>query len=108
MHSGLFREVYPNYMLMNELLISLLSAQSKLRLCLDRTVWDFGQCQVNVLLVTAGAGDGHMPLCWQLLDNCSSNSNAADRTALLADCVALLGRECIELVVGDREFIGHT
>ena len=49
-----------------------------------------------------------MPLCWQLLDNCRSNSNAADRTALLADYVALLGRECIELVVGDREFIGHT
>ena len=88
--------------------MSLLPAQGKLSLCLHRTEWDFGQCQVNVLLVTAGAGDGHMPLCWQLLDNCSSNSNAADRTALLADCVALLGRECIELVVGDREFIGHT
>ena len=79
-----------------------------MRLCLDRTEWDSGQCQVNVLLVTAGAGDIHVPLCWQLLDNRSGNSNAADRLALLADCVALLGRERIELVVGDREFIGHT
>ena len=95
-------------MLVAKLLMSLLPAQGKLRLCLDRTEWDFGQCQVNVLLVTAGAGDVHVPLCGQLLDNRSGNSNAADRIALLADCVALLGRERIELVVGDREFIGHT
>ena len=43
-----------------------------------------------------------------MLDNRSGNANAADRIALRADCVALLGRERIELVVGDREFIGHT
>ena len=103
-----FRQVNLDYMLVAKLLMSLLPAQGKLRLCLDRTEWDFGQCQVNVLLVTAGAGDVHVPLCWQLLDNRSGNSNAADRIALLADCVALLGRERIELVVGDREFIGHT
>ena len=103
-----FRQVNLDYMLVAKLLMSLLPAQGKLRLCLDRTEWNFGQCQVNVLLVTAGAGDVHVPLCWQLLDNRSGNSNAADRIALLADCVALLGRERIELVVGDREFIGHT
>ena len=103
-----FRQVNLDYMLVAKLLMSLLPAQGKLRLCLDRTEWDFGQCQVNVLLVTAGAGDVHVPLCGQLLDNRSGNSNAADRIALLADCVALLGRERIELVVGDREFIGHT
>jgi len=103
-----FRQVNLDYMLVAKLLMSLLPAQGKLRLCLDRTEWDFGQCQVNVLLVTAGAGDVHVPLCGQLLDNRSGNSNAADRIALLADGVALLGRERIELVVGDREFIGHT
>ena len=49
-----------------------------------------------------------MPLYWHLLDNRSGNSNAADRIAVLAHCVALLGRERIEFVVGDREFIGHA
>ena len=97
-----------DYLLVAKLLMSLLPAQGKLRLCLNRTEWDFGQCQVNVLLVTAGAGDGHLPLCGQLLNNRSGNSNAADRIALLADYVTLLGRERIELVVYDREFIGHT
>ena len=43
--------------------MSLLPAQVKLRLYLNHTQWDFGQCQVNVLLVTAGADDVHVPLC---------------------------------------------
>ena len=103
-----FREVNLDYTLLAKLLLSALPPQGKLRLCLDRTEWDFGQCQVNILLVTAGTGEVHVPLYWHLLDNRSGNSNAADRIAVLAHCVALLGRERIEFVVGDREFIGHT
>ena len=103
-----FREVDLNYVLVARLLLSLLPAQGKLRLCLDRTEWDFGQCQVNVLLVTVGTGEVHVPLYWQLLDNRSGNSNAADRIAVLEKCVALLGKDRIGLVVGDREFVGHA
>lgn len=39
------------------MLISLLPTQGKLRLCLARTEWDFGRCQVNILLVTVGRGE---------------------------------------------------
>ena len=95
-------------MLMNERLISLLSAQSKLRLCLDRTVWDFGQCQVNVLLVTVDMGEVYVPFYWHLLDNRSGNHSAADRIAVLEKCVALPGKDRIGLVVGDREFIDRS
>jgi hypothetical protein len=90
------------------LLLSALPPQGKLRLCLDRTEWDFGQCPVNILLVTAGTGEVHVPLYWHLLDNRSGNSNAADRIAVRDTCVTLLGRARIEFVVGDREFIGHA
>ena len=103
-----FREVDLNYLLLAQLLLRLLPAQGKLRLCLDRTEWDFGRCQVNILLVTVGQGDVHVPLYWQLLDNKSGNSAAADRIALLESCLALLGRQRIGLVLGDREFVGHT
>jgi len=102
-----FREVDLNYLLLAQLVLRLLPTQGKLRLCLDRTEWDFGRCQVNILLVTVGAGDFHLPLYWQLLDNKSGNSSAADRIALLEVCLALLGRHRIGLVVGDREFVGH-
>jgi len=102
-----FRETDLNYLVLAQLLLSLLPAQGKLRLCLDRTEWDFGRCQVNILLVTVGQGAFQVPLYWELLDNRSGNSNASDRIALLQVCVKLLGRERIGLVLGDREFVGQ-
>ena len=72
------------------------------------TEWDVGQCQVNILLVTVGQGDWHVPLYGELLDNRSGNSNAAQRIAVLQVCLDLLGRERIGLVLGDREFVGHS
>ena len=90
------------------MLVSLLPRHVKLRLCVDRTEWDFGKCPVNILLVTVGHGDLHGPLCWELLDNKSGNSNAADRIRLLDFCLRVLGRHRVGLVVGDREFVGHT
>ncbi|HET9501903.1 MAG TPA: hypothetical protein VFO93_00070 [Hymenobacter sp.] len=103
-----FREDELDYFVLAQLLLSLLTRQGKLRLCLDRTEWDFGRCQVNSLLVMVGQGAFHIPLYWELLDNRSGNSSAADRIALLRVCLRLLGRQRIGLVVGDREFVGHT
>ncbi|MGI4742469.1 MAG: hypothetical protein ACRYG7_45510 [Janthinobacterium lividum] len=102
-----FREVDLDYLVLAQLLLSMLPTQGKLRLCLDRTEWDFGKCQVNILLVTVGQGAFQVPLYWELLDNRSGNSNAADRIALLQVCVQLLGKGRIGLVLGDREFVGH-
>ena len=102
-----FREAALDYLALVGLLVSLLPGQGKLRVCLDRTEWNFGQCQVNILLVTEGRGDCHWPLCWELLDNRSGNSNADDRTALLDFCLQVLGPHRVGLVVGDREFVGH-
>ncbi len=87
-----FREVDLDYLVLARLLVSLLPVQGKLRLCLDRTEWDFGQCQVNILLVTVGQGAFHVPLYWELLDNRSGNSNAAQRIAVLQACLAVLGQ----------------
>ncbi|MFD2784138.1 IS4 family transposase [Hymenobacter rubripertinctus] len=103
-----FRETALDYRLLAQLLLTLLPATGKLRLCLDRTEWDFGRCQVNILLVTVGQGEFQLPLYWELLDNRSGNSSALDRIALLQVCVQVLGRHRIGLVVGDREFVGHT
>jgi hypothetical protein len=55
-----------------------------------------------------GRGDCHWPLCWELLDNRSGNSNAGDRAALLDFCLRVLGPDRVGLVVGDREFVGHA
>ncbi|MGI4870509.1 MAG: hypothetical protein ACRYFX_04945 [Janthinobacterium lividum] len=103
-----FREAPLNYALLAHLLLRLLPATGKLRLCIDRTEWDFGKCQVNILLVTVGRDEVTLPFYWELLDNRSGNSNAADRIALLRLCMQVLGQHRLGLVVGDHEFLGHV
>jgi hypothetical protein len=102
-----FRQVDIDYFFVAALLVSLLPARGKLRLCIDRTEWDFGCCQVNILMVIASTSTMQVPLYWELLDNKSGNSSSEDRIDVLKMCVKLLGKERIGLVIGDREFIGH-
>ena len=101
-----FRDVTIDYYAVAVLLISLLPKNRKLRLCIDRTEWDFGNCQVNILMVLVGCDDIQIPLYWELLDNKSGNSNAEDRINLLDLCLNLIGKERVGLIVGDREFVG--
>ena len=58
--------------------------------------------------MSVGQGAFRVPLCWELLDNRSGNSNATDRSALLRVHMQVLGKERIGLVPGDREFVGHA
>ena len=80
---NLFRDVDLDYTVPTHLMVRFLPTKGKLRLCIDRTEWDVGQCQVNVLRMTVDQGSWHVPLYWELLDNRSGNSNAAQRIAVL-------------------------
>ena len=88
------------------LLMTLFIPRGRITLCLDRTEWKFGQCEVNILMLTARCGEVGVPLFWELLDNRSGNSSVTDRTQLLEQGLALLGRERVGLLVADREFVG--
>ncbi len=102
-----FREVDINFQAIARLMLVLLPKKEKLRLTIDRTEWDFGKCQVNILMVLVGCGDLQLPIYWELLDNKSGNSNSQDRIELLNKCFAIVPKKRIGLVVGDREFVGH-
>ena len=102
-----FREVDLDYTCVAMLLLSLLPKDKKLRLCIDRTEWDFGQHQVNILMVVVGYRDITVPLYWEMLDNNSGNSSFQQRNDLLGLCIDLIGVNRIGLVIGDREFVGH-
>jgi hypothetical protein len=102
-----FRQVELDYEQIALLLAFFLNQKEKVRLCIDRTEWDFGKCQVNILMVLASQGHVQVPLYWELLDNKSGNSSTQDRIDLLAPCMALLGKERIGIVIADREFVGH-
>lgn len=102
-----FREVSLDYAVFAQLLLSFLPKTGKFRLCIDRTEWNFGRCEVNILLISVGCGDMQLPLYWELLANRSGNSNAENRIALVEQCVRLLGKDRIGVLIGDREFVGH-
>ena len=103
-----FRQVELDYEQIALLLCLFLKQKEKVRLCIDRTEWDFGKCQVNILMVLASQGQVQVPLYWELLDNKSGNSSTQDRKAILAKCIGLLGKERIGIVIADREFVGHA
>lgn len=102
-----FREVDIDYRCLALLVVALMPKKCKLRICIDRTEWDFGSCQVNILMVLVGHGDLQVPLFWELLDNKSGNSNSQDRIDLLERCFQVLDKSQVGLIVGDREFVGQ-
>jgi len=101
-----FKEVFIDY---NQLMLFFLSfvPHERLTLSIDRTEWDFGRTQVNILCVVVSIGKMAVPLYFEMLDNNSGNSGHVDRIGLFKKIISVLGRERIGVLVMDREFIGH-
>ena len=102
-----FREVELNFGAVAGLMVALLPKKAKLRLTIDRTEWNFGKCETNILMVLIGCGELQLPLYWEFLDNRSGNSNSQDRIDLLEKCFSVVDKKRIGMVIGDREFVGH-
>lgn len=79
----------------------------KWTLSIDRTEWDFGRLQINILCVIVQIGRIGVPLYFEMLDNNSGNSNWEQRIDLLKKIVGKIGKERLSCIVMDREFIGH-
>lgn len=100
-----FKEVSFNYGGLLSFLLGFCHHE-KLLLTIDRTEWDFGKTQVNVLCVAARVGKMGVPLYFEMLDNNSGNSGHADRIALLEKIIGSVGADSIDMLVMDREFVG--
>jgi hypothetical protein len=59
-----FRQVELDYEQVALLLGLFLKPKEKVSLYIDGTEWDFGKCQVNILMVLACQGHVHLPLYW--------------------------------------------
>jgi hypothetical protein len=79
---------------------------SKLKLSIDRTEWDFVKTQINILCVIVSIGEMGVPLYFEMLDNKSGNSNYKDRIKLFTKIIETIGKQRIEMLLMDREFIG--
>lgn len=100
-----FQKVDINY---SQLVLFLLSFihHEKMVLSIDRTEWDYGKTQVNILCVVASIGKMAVPLYFEMLDNNSGNSGAPERISLFESLLEKIGVERIEMLVMDREFVG--
>lgn len=102
-----FQKVNFDYMQLGIFLLSFVHHE-KLELSLDRTEWDFGEVQVNILCVVVSIGKMAVPIYFEMLDNNSGNSNWQDRIDLFKSLIKIVGKDRIAIVLMDREFIGQN
>ena len=85
----------------------LLPEKPTYRLSLDRTNWQFGGVDFNILMLSIITSNGlSIPILWQTLPK-FGNSNQQERIDLMIEFVRLFGKESIQHLVADREFIGQ-
>ena len=91
--------------LIAKMIFALLPHRPPYTLALDRTSWRFSTTCVNVLMLAVVYHGVAFPLLFSLLDK-RGNSSTDERIALVERYIRLFGREQIESLVADREFVG--
>lgn len=95
-----------NYEQIALLLCCFLPTKGQITLAIDRTNWQFGECDINFLVISAYCQGAAIPLWFELLeDKQGGNSNEKERIAVLKACLRLLSHRSVALTA-DREFIG--
>ncbi len=89
------------------LLIKTWLPTTKWVICIDRTNWKIGVIDVNILVLAVAHKKIAIPLLWVFL-NKNGNSNTEERITLMNRFLKLFGKECIDYLTADREFIGEN
>lgn len=76
-------------------------------LVFDRTNWQWGKKNINILVLAVIYKGIAIPVYWLLL-NKKGNSNSRERIALLKRFISQFGKERIIKVLADREFVGKN
>ena len=78
-------------------------------LAMDRTNWQFGNADINILVVTVILNGVGLPICWQVLPKTTKRGNLhkAHRIRLMENVLTLLAPADILVLAMDREFIGR-
>lgn len=79
--------------------------KGKYYLILDRTNWQWGKKNINILFLCVAYKKIAIPVLWLVL-NKKGNSSTRERIALVQRFVSMFGSNNISGVLGDREFVG--
>jgi hypothetical protein len=80
-------------------------SDGKWYLAIDRTNWQWGKADINILTLAIIFKGTAIPIYWELLDK-KGNSDTLERIALIRKFVDRFGAKCIAGILADREFIG--
>lgn len=87
------------------LVFALLPHKPPYRLSMDRTNWKFGLVNINVLVVAIVYQGVAFPILFTMMPK-FGNSSTNERIELMNRYIGLFGKESIDCLVADREFIG--
>jgi hypothetical protein len=85
--------------------IASLLPEQKWVLAMDRTEWNRGKKNINLLVLSVVIYDCAVPLLWKVLPNCG-NSDTKERIELMTRFKILFGASQNKFLTADREFIG--
>lgn len=88
-----------------QLIFGLLPQKDSLVLVMDRTNWKLGQKNINILMLGVNYKNVAFPLMFRMLDK-RGNSHTYERIALIKDFMDWFGKDCIDCLLADREFVG--
>jgi hypothetical protein len=91
--------------LVAKVIFRLLPERDNLSLSIDRTNWKFGQININIFMLGVTYKGVAFPLLFSMLDK-RGNSNCQERIALIKRFINLFGKDCIDCILADREFVG--
>jgi hypothetical protein len=83
-----------------------ISSEEQVYLTLDRTNWQYGQKNINILMLGVVYQGIAIPVIWTLLDK-KGNSNTKEREDIVNKFVEIFGVDRILGLLADREFIGR-
>ncbi len=89
-----------------QLVVKLLGVSGPWTLTLDRTNWQFGKAELNLLVLGLVHQGIAYPLVWWALEK-AGNSSTEERITVLEIFLDLFGKEQIACLVADREFVGR-
>lgn len=91
----------------SKLIFGLLPIKDKFILVLDRTNWKFGSKNINILMLGICYKNVAFPIMFKMLDK-RGNSDTVERIELINTFIKWFGKDCIDSLLADREFVGAT
>ena len=99
-----------NYSLDKDLIarfiFALLPNEPPYTIAIDRTNWKFGQTNINILVLAIVYEGVAFPILFKLMPK-QGNSNTNERIRIMNHYIQLFGKESINYLVADREFVGE-